>query len=421
MSILLLVVSLTLLVSAMCSLFEATLYSTRMATLEAARTGKNPKLAQRFIRMKRGIAGPASAILILNTLANTGGATLSGMYGTQVLGSSWVPAFSAGLTLAILLFSEIVPKTYGAIHWRRLWPLIVWPLTIIERLFYPVVQITRRLADFFTRGHSIIPAVTEEEIVSMIRLGAQSGEVTPAELQLLNKIFQFEELYCRQVMVPRSEVVFFDQKSRLSECIAIARRTKHTRFPLCKGTLDEVIGVVHVKDLVGVSPDEEFDLTSVARPMRSVPETMPISRLLRNMQASRQHMAAVIDEYGTMAGIITLEIVLEQIVGAVQDEFDTEAPEIVLQGPNQYTIQGHLPIGRLNRELNLELYASNVDTLSGLLVSKVGRLLKVGDTIQLEGAVARVLDAHAGRAKRVALTIIRDPDDSDSPPGAQGG
>ena len=414
MSILILVVTITLLVSAMCSLFEATLYSTRMATLEAGRTGGREQLAQRFIRMKGDIAVPTSAILILNTLANTGGATLSGMFGAQVLGSEWVPVLSAGLTIAILFLSEILPKTYGATHWRSLWPLIVWPLALMQKLFYPVIRITQSFANLFTQGRSV-PIVTEDEIVSMIRLGAKSGEVTPAELQLLNKIFLFDELFCRQVMIPRREVVFFTEGTPLSECIKTATRTKHTRFPLCEGSLDEVIGVIHIKDLLGLPPDQSLDLNSIARPLRSVPETMPLSRLLREMQASRQHMAAVLDEYGTVAGIITLENVLEEIVGTVLDEFDTEMPEIVPSGSGQYTVQGHIPISRLNRELNLDLHASDVDTLSGLLVTRLGRLLKVGDTVQLEGTVAKVIEAQTRRATRVTLTITQETGDPSSP------
>lgn len=404
MSIFVLVVSLTLLVSAMCSLFEATLYSTRLATLEAARTGGKRKPAERFIRMKRNIAVPTSAILILNTLANTGGATLSGMYASGVLGTTWVPAFSAGLTLAILFLSEILPKTYGAVHWRSLWALIVWPLTIMEKMFHPIISITRKFADLFTKGGSI-PTVTEDEIVSMIQMGHTSGEVTPVELQLLNKIFHFDELLCRQVMVPRPEVVFFDEKISLSECIGVAKQTKHTRFPLCRGTLDETVGVIHVKDLIGVASNQTFDLRSIARPIFTVPETMPLSGLLRQMQSNHQHMALLVDEHGTVAGIITLENVLEQIVGAVQDEFDAEAPEIVQEGPGRYIVQGRLPIDRLNHELNLDLYDSNVDTLSGLLVTRLGRLPKAGDVVDLERVVAKVLEVQAGRATRVALTI----------------
>ncbi len=404
MGILILVIILTILISGMCSLFEATLYSTRMATVESAgRKGKRKRVAQLFIRMKKDIVVPTSAILILNTLANTGGATLAGMYAARELGSSWVPAFSAILTLGILLFSEILPKTYGAIHWRKLWSIIAWPLTGIEKILYPIVCLTQGFAHFFTGGN-LTTTITEDEIVSMIRLGASSGELTAAELQLLNAVFHFDEMLCGQVMVPRPEVVFLDPRDSLEKCIANVKQTKHTRFPLCNGSLDEIIGLIHIKDLFGISSDSQIDLQTVARPLRSVPETMPISRLLRQMQKTRQHMALVVNEYGTTVGIITLENVLEQIVGSVQDEFDAEGPEIVLDGKDEYVVQGHLSLARLNRELKLDLYAADANTLSGLLVSRLGQLLKVGDVINLEGIAAKVLDVHRGRATRIRLS-----------------
>lgn len=409
MDVLILVVALTLLVSGLCSLFEATLYSTRTATLEAALGGKHEHLARRFISMKNQIAVPTSAILILNTLANTGGATLAGMYAAQALGTAWVPLLSGVLTCFILFFSEILPKTYGAVHWRVLWPLIVWPLTVMEKVFRPVIGVTQRFARFFTADVSL-PITTEDEIMSMIRLGAKTGELTATEHQLLDSIFHFEELVCRQVMVPRREVVFLDRTKPLSESIALAQQTKHTRYPLCDGSLDQAAGLVHIKDLLGISSDGDLDLTSVMRPLHAIPETMPISRLLRQMQASQLHMAVVVDEYGTTVGVITLENILEQIVGAVLDEFDVEPPEILAEGQGHYVVQGTVSISRLNRELDLDLGARNVTTLSGLLVSRLGRLLRQGDTIDLETATAKVLEVRDGQATHVRLKVSREAD-----------
>jgi CBS domain containing-hemolysin-like protein len=407
MSILILIVFLTLSISGMCSLFEATLYSTRLSALEAARAhGKTRRGAQQFIRMKREIALPISAILILNTIANTAGASLVGMYAARVLGYSWVPAIAVALTLGILFLSELLPKIYGVTHWRRIWPLVVWPLTFIQKALYPAVYVSHAFSRMF--GREAAPSTpTEAEIMAMIRMGGKSGELTPAELQLLDAVFHFDELVCRQVMVPRREIVLLDASMSLEECAAIARRTMHTRYPVTKGSPDEILGVLHIKDLIGRPQDETFVLTSVMRPTRHVPESMPISRLLREMQRTRQHMAVVVDEYGTTAGIVTLENILEEIVGAVQDEFDAETPEVVPQGRDRYVVQGSMALGRLSRELGLHLDAPNVDTLSGLLVANLGRLLEEKDVIELEGAVAEVLEVEDGRAIRVRLRVTR--------------
>ena len=403
MTILLIVAALTVIISGMCSLFESTLYSTRLATLESERkAGKHSRLATRFIDMKKNIARPTSAILILNTIANTAGATIAGMYATTVLGTYWVPAFSGLLTIAILFIGEILPKTYGAVHWKDVWHLIVWPVTFMQKGLYPIIKVTQGFAHLFTQKTSI-PSVTEDEIQAMIQVGGKSGEITPAELQLLSAVFHFDELVVRQIMVPRREVVIFDREWKLSRCIEVAKRTKHTRYPLCEGNLDKSLGVVHIKDLLGMSMDESFQIESIVRPLRTVPESMPISRLLRQMQSTHHHMVTVIDEFGTAVGIVTLENVLEQIVGAVQDEFDTEMPEVVPEGEGRYLVEGQLRIERINRELNLELDDDEADTVSGLLVIKLGRLLKVGDTVQLKGVDAEVVEEQAGLATRVRV------------------
>ena len=409
MDVLILVVALTILISGLCSLFEATLYSTRTAALEVTLGGRRAHLERRFISMKNQIAVPTAAILILNTLANTGGATLAGMYAAQALGAAWVPVFSGVLTLFILFFSEILPKTYGAVHWRVLWPLIVWPLTVMEKMFRPVIAVTQRFTRLFTADVSL-QFTTEEEIMSMIRLGAKTGKLTATEHQLLDSIFHFEELVCREVMLPRREVVFLEKNKPLSESIALAQQSKHTRYPLCDGSLDQVVGLIHIKDLLGISSDGDLDLTSVIRPLHAIPETMPISRLLRQMQASQMHMAMVVDEYGTTVGVITLENILEQIVGAVLDEFDVEPPEILVGGQGHYIVQGTVSINRLNRELDLDLRARNVTTLSGLLVSRLGRLLRQGDTLDLKTATAKVLEVQDGQATRVRLKVSRKAD-----------
>jgi len=199
--------------------------------------------------------------------------------------------------------------------------------------------------------------------------------------------------------------VFFEPDWPLAECLAIAERTKHTRYPVCRDSLDDVLGIAHIKDLIGIPPEGPFDLAAIMRPARRVPESMPLNRLLREMQRTRQHMAMVIDEHGTTIGMITLENVLEQIVGAVQDEFDVEEPAIVPDGTGRFIVSGSLALEKVNRDLKLRLFAANVDTLSGLVVAVLGRLPKVGDSAQLEGAEAEILEVESGMASRVRLTL----------------
>lgn len=408
MTLLLVAAGLTILISSFCSLIESILYSTRMGALEAEREdGPNAGLAERLIGMKSDIARPTSAILILNTIANTAGAAVCGMYATQVLGSAWVPAISAVLTVAILFLGEILPKTCGVTRWPTLWRFVVLPLAVMQKVLFPVIWVTRGFANFFTGTHAA-PAVTEDEIQASIRLGRQSGQLSGTEHKLLNAVFQFDDMSARQVLVPRRDVVFLDASWSLGKCLEVTRETGHTRFPLCDGSLDRAVGLIHIKDLVGIPDSDDFDLMSIARPLQHIPETLPISQLLRDMQRSHQQMVLVDDEYGSVVGVVTMENVLEQIVGSVQDEFDSEPPDVVGEGPRTYLVNGQMPIEGVNRECGLNLYSDDVETLSGLLVSRLNRLLREGDNVVLQGATAEVVEAQDGRANRIRLRLDRE-------------
>ena len=406
------VAALTVVVSSMCSLFEAILYSTRMGALEAERaSGAHAGLAERFIAMRSNIAQPTSAILILNTLANTAGATICGMYAASVFGPIGVVGFSVGLTVAILFVGEILPKTYGATHWRTTWRRIVWPLALMQWTLSPLIRVTQAFAYFFT-GRRTVPSITEEEIMANIQMGEKAGEVSASEVQLLSAVFRFDDILVRQVMVPRREVVFLGAHWPLGRCLDVAKQTGHTRFPLCRESLDEAFGILHVKDLLGLRSTDQIDFQAIARPLRHVPETLPIRQLMRDMQSSQQHMALVYDEYGSVVGLITLENVVEQLVGAVQDEFDNDPPDIVAEGAGIFRVNGHLPIAHVNREIGLDLPSDGVDTLSGLVTVQLNRLPAVGDRVKLEGARVEVLAVKGSRASTVRLSLSADATDS---------
>lgn len=408
MSLLISVVVFTLLLSGFCSLLEATLYSTRVASLEAAKAqGKHVQGAETFLAMKRDIAEPTAAILILNTIANTAGATFAGMLVAQHMGTHAVLLFSAFLTLSILMLSEILPKTYGAVHWRGLWPFLVWPLVAIRRVLSPAIWVTEKFSSLITRGRAA-PVTTEGEILAMIQLGAKEGEVTPTELELLTAVFLFDETTVREIMVPRHEVVGLDLGLSLDDCLRVVREHKHTRYPLCRGSLDSAVGIVHIKDLIGPMGEESFKLEPLARPIERLPDLLPIRKVLRAMQGSRSHMALAVDEHGSVVGLITLENVIEQLVGAVQDEFDSEEPQLASSAPGEWIAHGQLTLTRLNRELDLRLVRPGVSTLSGFLISELGRLPRAGDRVRLEEVEAEVLEVQYYRANRVRLTALVD-------------
>jgi len=325
---------------------------------------------------------------------------------------SWTIALTI-ITALHLVIGEQAPKIFAI---RKPEKMALWcsvPLKIFFIMSYPLLRLLNWCTEVILKWLGVDSAGhetphTEEEIKALLREAHVHGDLTRSEHHLINAVFEFDDMVCRRVMVPRADVSFFTTDQPWSECLEQAKRTRHTRFPLCEGSLDHVVGVVHIKDLTGFPADADINLRDIARPPKQVPDEMPISRLLKHFQGTHQHMAFVIDEYGTVIGIVTMENVLEQIVGKVEDEFDLETPDVVPDGAGVYIVQGSAPIESVRRTLKLELQGE-VDTFSGLLVSVEGEILEAGDKIDLDGATAEVLEVKGSRATRVRVRLDTAP------------
>ena len=331
-------------------------------------------------------------------------------------GIAFTIAFTT-ITAFHLVLGEQAPKIAAL---RRPETAVLWcalPLKIFYYLSYPFMAALNFTTAFLLRKAGIegtseheIPH-SEEEIRALLMQAHIAGELSRSEHRLINAVFDFDELICRRVMLPRADVVYLDANISNSEAIDIFHQTKHTRYPVCDGSLDKIVGVVHIKDLIGMSADTDFDLISVVRPPQYVPETMPVRRLLRQFQSTHQHLAFLVDEYGTVTGIVTLENILEAIIGPVEDEFDDEHSEIVSEGPKQYTISGNTSIDAINHRFGLKLEAHDVDTIAGLMIAHIDKLLAPGDRVELSGAIAEVLEVRGPRAILIRLTLSELPPD----------
>lgn len=328
MTILIVVVTLTILISAHCSLFEATLYSTRSTVLEAEQsTGKNKSAADKLMAMKRDIAVPIAAILILNTIANTAGATVAGMYAGTVLGPGLIPMFSVGLTLGILFLAEIMPKTLGAVHWRTIWPFIVTPLTVMKYGLYPAIVLTQWFSALFTMGRGV-QSVTEDEILALVRMGAKEGEISDSESRLVHNIIELEDISVVSIMTPRTVVFSLDANISVGEAARMVDGKGFTRIPVYENDREDIIGYIMIHDLFSVrsmsSPDEP--IRSLAKPMDFVPAGQNALALLTRALKERRHIYVVVDEYGGVEGLVTLEDLVETLLG---DEIVDETDRVV--------------------------------------------------------------------------------------------
>ncbi|UCH19538.1 MAG: HlyC/CorC family transporter [Deltaproteobacteria bacterium] len=328
--------------------------------------------------------------------------------------AAFIIAFTA-ITAAHLVLGEQAPKIAAIRNPENaaLWSAV--PLKLFYYLSYPLLASLNAATSFLLRTAGIAESSghdmphSEEEIRTLVRQAHIHGELSRSEHRLISAVFDFDELICRRVMVPRIDVVFLDVNSSLSDIMAVAKRAKHSRYPVCEGSIDNVVGVAHIKDLVVMPSEEGFELRSIMRSPQFVPETLPIRRLLGQFQSTHQHLAFVVDEHGTVMGIVTLENVLEPIVGSVEDEFDNETPEIAKVGDLKYMVAGSTPIEIINRQLGLNLFAEGIDTISGLLMEKADKLLAVGDRIALPGAEAEVLEVKGRRTTQIRFILSKPP------------
>ncbi len=327
--------------------------------------------------------------------------------------AAFLTAFFA-ITAAHIVVGELAPKTIAIVKPEITLLSCSMPLKLFYTATFPFMWLLNKSADLLllpfglsAGASSLETPFSEEELRSVLAGAHAGGELTERKHKLLDSIFDMDRRLARQIMVPRPDVAFLRVSQSMDECLDTARQTKHTRFPLCENSMDDVIGVVHIKDLLVNLSSSDFDLKRFARHPRYVPETLPVSSLLKKFQASKQHLAFVLDEHGAIQGIVTLENVIEVLVGAVQDEFDDEDPSIVPDGSGAFMVLGATSLEKINKRLGIALDAPRVDTISGLLFRKAGRVLKVGDRIDLGPVTAEVIEVRSSRAWKIRISTTR--------------
>lgn len=335
---------------------------------------------------------------------------------TRVVGDNPALLHSVALTISFLVITilhivlgELAPKSIAIRKSEGTTLVVALPLFLFYKVTYPAIWLLNHAANFLLRLVKIAP-VSESEIAhdeEELRLLVSSSHASHLSLQkreLIDNVFELSHRVARQIMLPRQDVVYLSTTRPIAENLRLARRSGHTRFPLCEGDLDHVIGVIHIKDLFRRERPVTA-LQEVAREIAFVPDTLELDRLLKRMRTERFHLAAVIDEYGGVSGVVTLEDVIEEIVGQINDEFDVEKPELRKRDDGIYEVSGGMLIEDLEDELDLELSDRDEDTIGGLVLSELGRNPAVGDRVELGPLLIEVLEVHLNRVNTVRLTV----------------
>jgi len=331
-------------------------------------------------------------------------------------------SIAAGLSFAIITFlhvvvGELAPKSIALQDPERTSLVVARPTLWTEWVFKPVIMLLNGTGNALLKlvgvkpatGHELVHSVAELKM--LVTASAEGGVVEEDESEMLHAIFDFGELLVRQVMIPRTEVVAVEADMPLEEVTKLVTENPYTKLPVYEENLDQILGILHVKDLLRlITQKGEHNGTarSLVRETLYVPETLSVNHLLHQFRDNSQHIAIVLDEYGGTAGLVTLEDLLEEIVGEVHDPFEDETPEIQVLPDGTTLIDGLMLIEEVNEHLGLNLIDPHYDTIAGYVMGKLGRVPKTGDVIESGGVRIKVEAMDGLRVSRLQLTRLKD-------------
>lgn len=312
------------------------------------------------------------------------------------------------ITYFNVVLGELAPKTLAIQRTEKTALAIARPLIIFHGILYPFVWILNASANLVTRFIGVDPAQedemvhSEEELRMILSESYQGGEINQSEYRYVNRIFEFDDRMAREIMVPRTEMIVLDQNQMYKENESILSENKFTRYPVINRDKDHIVGLVNIKELFAEKLNGEMDFNQMIRPIISVIETIKVKQLLVKMQKERIHMAILIDEYGGTAGLITVEDILEEIVGEIRDEFDADERPMIEQNEESTVLDGKVLISDVNELLGLAIDDSELDTIGGWMLSQKSDI-ELGTTVKLENYQFQVRKSEGRQVKEIEV------------------
>jgi CBS domain containing-hemolysin-like protein len=317
------------------------------------------------------------------------------------------------VTFLHVVLGELIPKSLALQYPERTALGVANPMQVAVYLFRPLIWILNGTGNRILRlfgvtrveGHHLVHS--PEELELLIRASHAGGVLDDVELKLLHKVLKFSDLVARQVMIPRRDMVALSVETTLGELWELLAETPHTRFPVYEESVDHIIGVLHIKDLLPSRiTGEEFSLRQVIRRVPPhVPETLPISQILSVFQQQKTQMAMVVDEFGGITGLVTLEDIMEEIVGELYDEFDRHEEDIVVEPSEEISLHARVRLDELEERFGLSLSAEAADTVGGYVLAQLGRIARVSDRIAFPGGQLQVIATEGPRIQRLKLIL----------------
>ena len=397
----------------------ASMTDAALATVSSARAGEMAREGQRGAAALAAVAGDVvrhlNLLLLLRLLCELTAATLVALVAVDPWGAGWQAALvtAGAMTLVSFVVVGVAPRTLGRQHayavGRAAAPFVRW----IGRVFNPLASLLILIGNAVTPGKGFPegPFGSQVELRELVDLAEQRGVVEHGEREMIHSVFALGDTIAREVMVPRTEMVWIERPKTLQQALYLFLRSGFSRIPVIGESVDDVLGVLYLKDVVRHTQngDPAAGAMAVAELMRSatfVPESKPVDDLLSEMQAARTHLVIVVDEYGGTAGLVTIEDILEEIVGEITDEYDVERPPVETLEDGAVRVAARLPIEDLGELFGVELPAEDVETVGGLLAQTLGRVPIPGAEVDVNG-LHLVAEGTAGRRNRIDTVLVR--------------
>lgn len=375
--------------------------------------------AKTVIRITDDSGKMLSAILIGNNIVNISASSLATTLTADVFGNQFVAYTTGILTLFVLIFGEVTPKTLATVNADKIALTYAPIISFLMWLCTPLIWIVNKLSRVVLAILRVNPddkgaSITETELRTIVEVSHEEGVIETEEKRMINNVFDFGDSQARDVMIPRIDMTFADINSTYQEIIDIFRAEKYTRLPVYEGTTDNVVGIINVKDLLLYDGHEEFDVRDIIREPYYAYEFKKTSELMEELRKTSNNITIVLDEYGSTVGMITLEDLLEEIVGEIRDEYDEDEKDPIQKvADNEYVIEGMTKLDDLNELVGTKLESEDYDSIGGLIIEMLDRLPEKGDKINLPGIEMIVENVDKNRIETVHV-YIRDEEETEA-------
>ena len=362
-------------------------------------------------RLRENPSKLLGTILVGNNLVNIAAASIATVLAIEHFGDTGVGIATGIMTVMVLIFGEITPKTLAAQNSEKVSLIVARPISLLAYLLSPIVLVFTKIAGLFIRllgGKSNVnlPTITEDELKTMVNLSEEEGVIKENEKTMICNVFDFDDQLIKDVMIQRTDIVAININATYDEIMNIIKTEQYSRYPIYNKRIDNIVGILNVKELVFYRNSEEvFDIKKFMKKPYYTFEYLKTSELFHEMKKRRTHMAIVIDEYGGTAGIITIEDVLEEIVGDISDEYDTQTKEIETIREGEYVVDGSTRIEQLNEQIGTRIESEHYDSIGGFIIGEIGRLPQQGESIEHENTKFLIENMERNRVKKIRVLM----------------